>query len=214
MLLLSCGANAPWLIAKTLRVKFPLAFRLIGTDTNPKELVAAAGLLDAFYTVPPSNTPDFLPSIEKIIVKERPDYIWPLFDFDQLALSSDSEMLRRYGVTSLATPVETLKVYKDKCLMHAACRRTGIPVPRRYRQSQARDAIGSVSPCRRNTGLIPYQVILVSLPSERSAVSRRWSRVRPCETFVDAFLSCPRLEDGDELDIRRDRSDCGREISL
>ena len=132
MLLLSCGANAPWLIAKTLREKFPLAFRLIGTDTNPKELVAAAGLLDAFYTVPPSNTPDFLPSIEKIIAKERPDYIWPLFDFDQLALSSDSEMLRHYGVTSLATPVETLKVYKDKCRMHAACWRAGIPVPRRY----------------------------------------------------------------------------------
>lgn len=132
LLLLSCGANAPWLIVKTLREKFPHDFRLIGTDINPKELVAVAGLLDAFDTVPPSRDSDFLPSIEQIIARERPDYVYPLFDFDQIALSSDCEMLRRYGVTSLATPVETLKVYKDKCLMHEACRRAGISVPRRY----------------------------------------------------------------------------------
>ena len=59
-----------------------------------------------------------------------------------------------------------------------------------------------------------FQVILVPLSPERPAVSRRKSRIRPRGTFVEALLSCPRLEDGDELDIRRDRSDCGREIAL
>lgn len=132
LLILSCGANAPWLIVKTLREKFLGAFRLIGTDTNRRELVAASGMLDAFYTVPASDESEFLSELEKIVEKEHPDYIWPLFDFDQFAFSSDCDMLKRHGVKSLATPVETLKIYKDKCLTHTACSQTGVPVPRRY----------------------------------------------------------------------------------
>lgn len=132
LLVFSCGANAPWLIVKTLREKFPEAFRLIGVDTNRRELVAAAELLDAFYTVPASCERSFMPTVEKIVERERPDYALPLFDFDQFAFSSECDPFRRYGVKSLATPVETLKIYKDKLLTHAACRRAGVPVPRRY----------------------------------------------------------------------------------
>lgn len=57
-----------------------------------------------------------------------------------------------------------------------------------------------------------FQVILVPLAPESSVTPRRRSRLRKRETFVDALLSCPKLDDGEELDISRDRSDCGREI--
>lgn len=33
-------------------------------------------------------------------------------------------------------------------------------------------------------------------------------------SFVDALLSCPKLEGGEELDIARDPSDCGRSVDL
>ena len=59
-----------------------------------------------------------------------------------------------------------------------------------------------------------FQVILVPLAPESSVSPRRRSRLRKRETFVDALLSCPRFGEGEGLDISRDRSDCGREISL
>lgn len=142
LLILSCGTNANWLMVKTLREKFPGVFRLIGTDTNPRELVAAAGLLDAFYTVPASRESTFVPAIEKIVQTECPDYILPSLDGDQLLFSADSDLIKRYGVKSLSTPVETLSIYNDKCSMHEACLGNGIPVPRRYDPSQV-DSLGS-----------------------------------------------------------------------
>ena len=57
-----------------------------------------------------------------------------------------------------------------------------------------------------------FQVILVPLAPERQRPSV--SRVKRGRTFVDALLSCQILDDGDELDVSRDISDCGREIDL
>lgn len=59
-----------------------------------------------------------------------------------------------------------------------------------------------------------FQVILVPLSPEKPVVSRNKRRTRTRGSFVDALLSCPRFPDGDELDIRRNPSDCGREIAL
>ena len=59
-----------------------------------------------------------------------------------------------------------------------------------------------------------FQVILVPLAPESPVAPRRRSRMRKRETFVDALLSCPKFEDGDELELARDPSDCGREIAL
>jgi len=89
-----------------------------------------------FYTVPASREPTFVPAIEIIVKEERPNYIFPSLDCDQFFFSADSDLVGRYGVKSLSTPVETLKIYRDKCLMHEACRANGIPVPRRYDLSQ------------------------------------------------------------------------------
>jgi len=59
-----------------------------------------------------------------------------------------------------------------------------------------------------------FQVILVPLAPEcaKAARAQRRSRRRNPKTFVDALLSCPKL-DG-ELDVSRDRGDFGREIDL
>ena len=45
-----------------------------------------------------------------------------------------------------------------------------------------------------------FQVILVPLAPESPVAPRRRSRMRKRETFVDALLSCPKFEDGDELE--------------
>ena len=59
-----------------------------------------------------------------------------------------------------------------------------------------------------------FQVILVPLApvaSQTVPVVRVGHKPR---TFVEALLSCPKLEDGESLDVTRDPSDFGRDIDL
>lgn len=71
--------------------------------------------------------------------------------------------------------------------------RISVPVPKEY---------GSYS----------FQVILVPLvpdvPPPPSPARRRK------KNFVEALLSCPKLADGETLDVSRDETDFGREIVL
>jgi len=59
-----------------------------------------------------------------------------------------------------------------------------------------------------------FQVILVPLAPEgvKEERSPRRAPRRRSKTFVDALLSCPKLDKG--LDISRDHEDFGREIDL
>ena len=57
-----------------------------------------------------------------------------------------------------------------------------------------------------------FQVILVPLAPERTVARRKCVRKRG--NFVDALLSCPVLDDGEELDVERNRHDFGREVAL
>lgn len=59
-----------------------------------------------------------------------------------------------------------------------------------------------------------FQVILVPLAENgvatREVSSRRTSR----KSFVDYLMSCPKLDEGEELDVSRNQSDFGREVDL
>ena len=68
-------------------------------------------------------------------------------------------------------------------------------------------------PIPREYSSYSFQVILVPLESDsisstHGAGSSKYTR----KSFVDALLACPRLEEGEELDISRDKSDCGRSV--
>lgn len=56
-----------------------------------------------------------------------------------------------------------------------------------------------------------FQVILVPLGGLAADVP---PRPRKSRTFVDALLSCPKLDEGETLDLSRDETDSGREIAL
>ena len=57
-----------------------------------------------------------------------------------------------------------------------------------------------------------FQVILVPLGVD--AVSTATLMPRKKRSFVDALLSCPKLGDGETLDISRDSDDCGRDVDI
>ena len=57
-----------------------------------------------------------------------------------------------------------------------------------------------------------FKVILVPLGVD--AVSTATLMPRKKRSFVDALLSCPKLGDGETLDISRDSDDCGRDVDI
>ena len=57
-----------------------------------------------------------------------------------------------------------------------------------------------------------FQVILVPLADETP--SSATSAAQGEGTFVDALLSCPKLAEGETLDVSRDATDFGRDIAL
>lgn len=61
-------------------------------------------------------------------------------------------------------------------------------------------------------GSYSFQVILVPLgiDAPRFAVKRQ----RKSQSFVDALLACPKLDEGETLETSRDSGDYGREIDL
>ena len=67
----------------------------------------------------------------------------------------------------------------------------------------------------REYGSYSFQVILLPIVSEDSIFAHATMRIRPKKkTFVDALLSCPKLDEGETLDISRDPKDFGRDIDL
>lgn len=73
--------------------------------------------------------------------------------------------------------------------------RISVPVPKEY---------GSYS----------FQVILVPLAPIDSPPPARPSTGRRKKNFIEALMSCPKLGEGESLDISRDRADFGREVDL
>ena len=65
----------------------------------------------------------------------------------------------------------------------------------------------------REYGSYSFQVILLPIASGDTIPAHSAARARPKKkTFVDALLSCPKLAEGETLDISRDPADRGRDI--
>ena len=81
LLRLSCGTNASYHCAKTLKEKFKENFRIIGTDINEQYLVSTYNYLDSFYKVPYASSPNYYETILEICKKEKIDYINIINDY-------------------------------------------------------------------------------------------------------------------------------------
>lgn len=67
----------------------------------------------------------------------------------------------------------------------------------------------------REYGSYSFQVILVPLSPSASKRTPLSGCTKPTRrTFIDALLSCPKLADGETLDVCRDAEDFGRDIDI
>ncbi|MBR5964574.1 MAG: ATP-grasp domain-containing protein [Treponema sp.] len=133
LLLLSCGTNACFHIAKILKEKFNKDFYIVGCDINKRWLIPTCDYLDEFYQSPFSTDDNYYSFVLDICKKEKIDYLLPSFDNDQFLFSCDNHDLKELGVLSLAIS-SSLDFYRDKECTNKFLESIGIPVPKRFKK--------------------------------------------------------------------------------
>ena len=133
ILITAGGTGSGWRISKTVKQYFPEEAELVITDTNPRELVAAATIADAFFQVQPVNDPSYAEYMYSLLQKEKIDAIIPLIPWEQSLFAQDREEFAMLGVTSASPLMRTEALLNDKRNLYEFCRKNNIPTVPLYR---------------------------------------------------------------------------------
>lgn len=131
LLLLSCGTNACFHIAKIIKEKFGNDFYIVGCDVNKKWNIPTGVYLDDFFQCPFSNDENYYQFVLGICKKKKIDWLLPSFDSDQFLFGCDNKDLEKMGVNSFGIS-SVLEFYKDKRATNEYLESIGIPVPTQY----------------------------------------------------------------------------------
>lgn len=132
LLILTCGTNANYHIAKLLKSKFANSFHIIGTDINPRWQISTSPYLDSFHQSPATSDKGYYPYILNVCQKEHVNYILPSFDDDQQLFYDGNPDLTAMGVHSLGINSQLKELYRSKENMNAFLLKNHLPVPRFY----------------------------------------------------------------------------------
>lgn len=132
LLLLTCGTNACFHVAKTLKEKFPEKFRIIGCDINLQWMIPTSPYLDVYYQCPYTSNENYYPLILDICKKERVDYLLPSFDADQGLFYAENKDLEELGVKSFGISEKIKDIYGSKVKTNQFLESIGLPTPKMY----------------------------------------------------------------------------------
>ena len=138
LLLLSCGTNACFHIARVLKEKFKKDFFIVGCDINKNWLIPTYDYLDVFYQSPFSTDENYYSFVLNICKNEKIDFLLPSFDNDQFLFSCDNKDLKELGVKSFAIS-NSLQFYIDKESTNNYLESIGIPVPKNFTKDSVED---------------------------------------------------------------------------
>ncbi len=132
LLILTCGTNANYHIAKLLKENYGENFYLIGTDINSQWQIPTSPYLDSFHQCPPTSDKEYYPYILEVSRKEHADYILPSFDEDQQLFYDGNPDLKALGVQSLGINGQIRDIYSSKQKMNAFLNKNHFPIPHLY----------------------------------------------------------------------------------
>ena len=115
---------------------FPEDVELVITDINPRELVAAATIADAFFRVPPVNDPSYTETMYGLLKREGVDAIIPLIPWEQAYFAQDRKEFAELGITSASPLMRTERLLNDKQSLYDFCRKNDIPAVPVYRPEE------------------------------------------------------------------------------
>lgn len=132
LLLLTCGTNACYHIAKTLKEYFPREFRIVGTDINLQWLIPTSPYLDVYFQCPYTTNENYYSYILHVCKEERVDFLLPSFDADQNLFYAENEDLLKLGVKSFGISRDIKDIYCSKSNTNDYLKSIGLPIPREY----------------------------------------------------------------------------------
>lgn len=136
LLLLTCGTNACFHVAKRLKEIFGDRITIVGTDINKGWMVSTLPWLDAFYQCPLTSNKHYYQFVLDICMTEGVDYILPSFDADQRLFYKGNPDLDRLHVKSLGISEVALNVYDSKENTNNFLIACGLSIPRCYTISE------------------------------------------------------------------------------
>lgn len=108
----SLGSVAADITIKSLK---RLGHRVVGSDINPREYIADAMEVDAFYRAPYSaDIENYLVFVEKVCAEQNVDYVFPMTDVDIDTFNANRERLERTGAIFCMSPKHALDIIRNK----------------------------------------------------------------------------------------------------
>lgn len=129
VLVTGVGATTGISVIKGLRQQDEFSVRVVGTDINPKKMIAGSHFCDGFYTVPLAVNKSYIPTLLDICEKEEVDLLIPIIDIELQLIAENVETFRSRGIRVLISDLETIRICNDKYLTHKFFKESGIPTP-------------------------------------------------------------------------------------
>jgi carbamoylphosphate synthase large subunit len=168
---------------------------VIATDTNPRELVAASVLADAFVRVPLARSPEFPRALQEIAASHLGAYYLPVHDEEiDVAGRLAAEGGLPLGLELISPPYDIVRTCSDKWVMHHWLRANGLPSPETALATPA-----AAERMRRPLVLKPREgtsgrdVRLINDPAKLAGIDpNQWlvqEQLHMPEVAIDVFLS-------------------------
>ncbi len=101
--------------------------RVVGTDINPKELIAMSAEADVFVNLPRCDAGKaYVDAMAELVCREKADAVLPLTDAELDVLNEVRDQLEPAGLW--ASPAEAVRISRDKVKSRAAAERAGAKV--------------------------------------------------------------------------------------
>ena len=160
-----------WL--RSIRARWGDRVRLIATDTNPPEEIAASVLVDRCVQAPPSAGDDFRGFIKDLMTREEVTVYCPVIDAEVVTAAEMREDGTMPAAAAICVPdPSTARLCVDKLAMAEWLTQHGFPSPRTLLAKDAEWA-GSPAVAKPRRGFASREVAIVSSREDLERVSAR-----------------------------------------
>lgn len=136
ILITGMGATTAISVIKGLRNQEEMAVRIIGTDINPRGMIAGSFFCNAFYTVPLAVDKSYIPTLLNICEKEGVKLLIPIIDVELQVIAENIEAFQDKGIKVVLSNLQTIKTCNDKYATYRFFKTNGIPTPETFLPSE------------------------------------------------------------------------------
>ena len=130
ILLTASGAPGSSTLIRKLKDNGERKIEIIATDMNRD--VIGRFWADKFYTVPPADHPEYIPTIKEIILKEQPQVLFPVSSAEVLPIAKNKSIIENLGTKVMVSDLEPLETAINKYRLYSLLKAHNIPVPEFY----------------------------------------------------------------------------------